>query len=80
MHLKASVQWAPRAANSEADAFANGNVESFNPDFVCWTRPDILRWCILPNALEMERGVVGVVVAVVSSGSDAELRSIRSGR
>ena len=51
---KASVEWAPRLANDEADAFANSVTCSFDPSRRITFDVKKLRWEILPKALGME--------------------------
>ena len=53
MAAKASVEWAPRSANNEADALANGNTGSFDPSWRLTVDANTLRWEILPKALGM---------------------------
>ena len=55
MSAKASVEWAPRTANYEADSFANGETHGFDPSRRIEVDVDSLRWEILPDALRMGR-------------------------
>ena len=48
MAAKASVEWAPRSANYEADALANGVTCSFDPSRRITVDVTALRWEILP--------------------------------
>ena len=52
MAAKASVEWAPRSTNCEADALANGITGSFDPSRRI-VGVKTLRWEILPKALSM---------------------------
>ena len=56
MAAKASVEWAPRSTNYEADALANGYqtvTDSFDPSRRIVVDVKTLRWEILPKALSM---------------------------
>ena len=53
MAAKASVEWAPRSTNYEADALANGITDSFDPSRRIVVDVKTLRWEILPKALSM---------------------------
>ena len=52
---KASVEWAPRTANYEADSLANGETHGFDPSRRIEVDLSSLRWEILPDALRMGR-------------------------
>ena len=49
--IKALVEWTPGESNKEADALANGVNVDYNPTLDV----DKLRWCLLPEALEVGR-------------------------
>ena len=53
MAAKASVEWAPRLANYEADPLANGITGSFDPSRRIPVDVNTRRWEILPEALSM---------------------------
>ena len=53
--LKATVQFAPRETNREADALANGVTTGFNPKLECVLDLATVAWTILPEALQMGR-------------------------
>ena len=55
MSAKASVEWAPRTANYEADSLANGETNGFDPSRRIEVDVNTLRWEILPDALRMGR-------------------------
>ena len=55
MAAKASVEWAPRSANYDADSFANGIACSFHPSRRTTVDVNALGWEILPKALSMGR-------------------------
>ena len=54
---KASVEWAPRSTNCEADAVANGITDSFDPSQRIVVYVKTLRWEILPEALSMGKHI-----------------------
>ena len=53
--IRASVQWASRTANREADALANGRTEDFSPEYKQRLDPTAMDWILLERALEMGR-------------------------
>ena len=55
MAAKASVEWAPRTANYEADSLANGETYGFDPSKRIQVAVSTLKWDILPDALLMGR-------------------------
>ena len=70
--LQASVQWAPRAANREADWLANGDTQDFNPEYECVIDPAAVRWHILPQALEEGRRAERAYQEFRTSGRDPQ--------
>ena len=55
MAAKASVEWAPRSTNYEADVLANGITDRFDPSRRIVVDVKTLRWEILPKALSMAK-------------------------
>ena len=53
MRIRALVEWTPRTANREADALANGNTPSFDPELEVKIDDKVLEWIILPQVLAM---------------------------
>ena len=53
MAAEASVEWAPRSTNYEADALANGITDGFDPSRIIVVDVKALKWEILPKALSM---------------------------
>ena len=53
--MRASVEWAPRECNREADLLANGITDLFDPERRMQVSAQTLEWNILPEALRVER-------------------------
>ena len=70
--LQASVQWAPGAANREADWLANGDTQDFNLEYECAIDPAAVRWHILPQALEEGRRAERAYQEFRTSGRDPQ--------
>ena len=70
--LQASVQWAPRTANHEADRLANGDTRDFHPEYECVINPVTFPWHILPQALEEGRKAEREYQDFRSSGRDPQ--------
>ena len=68
--IKAEVHWAPRTANREADALANGEVAGFNPERRISIEPDRLSWCVLPEVLALGRQSMEEYEAFKNSGEN----------
>ena len=68
--IKAEVHWAPRTANREADALANGEITGFNPELRIPIESDRLRWCVLPEVLALGRQSTEKYEAFKSSGEN----------
>ena len=68
--LQASVQWAPRAANREADRLANGFTQDFNPDCECVIDLATVPWILLPRALDEGRQAEQAYQNFFASGRD----------
>ena len=77
--IKAVVQWAPRTANKEADAPANGSTEMFSPAYECRVDPKSMDWVILDQALELGRRAEEEVKRNKEAGYDPG-RAVRHGR
>ena len=56
--VKATVQWASRTVNQEADALANGDTSGFNPALWCIIELSNIAWSVLPEVLEVVRVIV----------------------
>ena len=68
MAAKASVEWASRSANYEADALANGITGSFGPSRRIPVDVNTLRLEIMPEALGMGKHVEEDTENVRASG------------
>ena len=66
--IRASVQWAPRTANREADALANGRTEDFAPEYEQRLDPTAMDWILLEQALDMGRAAEKQYQEFKSSG------------
>ena len=53
--IKASVQWAPRESNREADRLANGDLAGFSPEYRIHVDVGSISWYVLEDALVMGR-------------------------
>ena len=69
--IKASVQSAPRTANKEADALANGRTEAFSPVNERSVDPSAMNWVILDRALDLGRRAEEEVRSYRAAGRDA---------
>ena len=69
--IKASVQWAPRTANKEADALANGRTEAFSPVNERSVDPSAMNWVILDRALDLGRRAEEEIRSYRAAGRDA---------
>ena len=70
--LQASVQWAPRTANREADRLANGFTQDFNPAYECVIDPATVPWILLPRALAEGRQAEQAYQAFWASGQNTQ--------
>ena len=70
---------APRTANKEADALANGSTEMFSPAYECRVDPKSIDWVILDQALELGRRAEEEVKRNKEAGYDPG-RAVRHGR
>ena len=81
MAAKASVEWAPRSANFEADSSANGDKCSFDASRRNAVDVNSLHWEILPEALrmgrQMEEDTKNVRASGVSTNRGRKLRRRR---
>ena len=78
MVAKASVEWAPRSTNYEADALAKGITGSFDSSRRIVVDVKTLRWEILPKALsigkQMEEDTKKTRASRISTNRGRKLR------
>ena len=67
--IRASVEWAPREGNRDADSLANGEVSSFSPSHRLRVVLGQLRWLVLPKALAHGRQAEELLRNAKSSGA-----------
>ena len=67
--IRASVEWAPREGNREADSLANGDFSSFSESQRLHVVPSQLDWIVLPAALEHGRRAEELFREAKSSGA-----------
>ena len=53
--MRATVEWAPRECNREADMLANGDTSLFDPERRIHVAAGTLVWNVLPDALKVGR-------------------------
>ena len=68
--IKAEMHWAPRTANREADALANGDIAGFSPERRSPIEPDRLGWCVLPEG-KRRGGGLKTVSSSLTRGDDS---------
>ena len=66
--IKASVSWAPREVNREADRLANGDTTGFDPNLRVHIVSTTLTWYVLEDALVMGREAEQTFDYVKSAG------------
>ena len=66
--IKASVSWAPRVVNKEADRLANGDTTGFDPNLRIHIVSATLTWYVLEDALVMGREAEQTFDYVKSAG------------
>ena len=70
--VKAIAEWAPRAANDEADALPNRNTSSFDPSRRIPSRADNVHWDALPAAHDMGLKMEADTIQVRHDGAPPE--------